>query len=174
MSKSACIGFAFVLSGLAGLSSAALAQDNVMKTCGDKWRVAKETNVTGGQTWTQFLAKCRTDTAAAAPALAPATSPATAPAPAATAPAPASAVAPAKPATPDKPAIAAAPAKPAVYPSAISSKFSSEKSYRARQKTCSEQYRANKANDANGGQRWLEKGGGYWSQCNKRLKETRA
>ena len=156
MSKSACIGFAFVFLGLVGLSSSAVAQDNVMKTCGDKWRAAKETSATGGQTWTQFLAKCRIDTTAAAAA-------------GVNTPGKAAASA-----TPDKPASGAVPARPAVYPSAISPKFASEKPYRARQKTCSEQFQANKAIDGNGGQRWLEKGGGYWSQCNKRLKETRA
>ena len=162
MSKSACIGFAFVFLGLAGLSSSAVAQDNVMKTCGDKWRAAKETSATGGQTWTQFLAKCRIDTTAAAAA--GVNTPGKA----------AASATPDKPATLDKPASGAAPARPAVYPSAISPKFASEKPYRARQKTCSEQFQANKATDGNGGQRWLEKGGGYWSQCNKRLKETRA
>jgi hypothetical protein len=37
-------------------------------------------------------------------------------------------------------------------------------------KTCADQYKANKATNANGGMKWIEKGGGYWSECNKRLK----
>ena len=34
--------------------------------------------------------------------------------------------------------------------------------------TCFEQYNANKANNANGGMKWIQKGGGgYYSECNK-------
>ena len=33
--------------------------------------------------------------------------------------------------------------------------------------TCLDQYNANKAN---GGLNWIQKGGGYYSECNKRLK----
>ncbi len=159
MSRAGWLGFVFAVL-MAGSGVSALAQDNVMKICGDKWRVAKESSATSGQTWMQFLAKCRTETAAiVAPAASskPVASIAETPAPAS-----------------EKPAVATAPGKPAVYPGAIASKFASEKPYRARQKTCSEQYQANKASGDNGGQRWLEKGGGYWSECNKRLKQTRA
>lgn len=159
MSRAGWLGLVFA--GLmAGSGVSAFAQDNVMKICGDKWRIAKESSAKSGQTWMQFLAKCRTETAAtAAPAASakPVASIAETPAPAS-----------------EKPAVATAPGKPAVYPGAIASKFASEKPYRARQKTCSEQYQANKASGDNGGQRWLEKGGGYWSECNKRLKQTRA
>ena len=159
MSRAGWLGFVFAVL-MAGSGVSALAQDNVMKICGNKWRVAKESSATSGQTWMQFLAKCRTETAAiVAPAASskPVASIAETPAPAS-----------------EKPAVATAPGKPAVYPGAIASKFASEKPYRARQKTCSEQYQANKASGDNGGQRWLEKGGGYWSECNKRLKQTRA
>ena|ERR1700752_3518584 len=58
----------------------------------------------------------------------------------------------------------------AVFPNAVDSKYSSEKPGRARRKTCLDQYKANKASNANGGLRWLQKGGGYYSQCVKRLK----
>lgn len=162
MSRSGWFGFVFA-GLLAGSGVSAFAQDNVMKTCGDKWRVAKENSATSGQSWTQFLAKCRTETAALAAPAAP------------TRPAATIAETPAAPVTPaaGKPAPAAGSGKPAVYPGAIASKFASEKPYRVRQKTCSEQYQANKASGDNGGQRWLEKGGGYWSECNKRLKAAR-
>jgi hypothetical protein len=36
--------------------------------------------------------------------------------------------------------------------------------------TCLDQYNANKAGNTNGGLHWIQKGGGYYSQCNKRLK----
>lgn len=67
---------------------------------------------------------------------------------------------------------AAAPATPstAVFPTGIAPEFASEKPARARMKTCQKQYNANKAANANGGLKWIQKGGGYWSECNKRLK----
>jgi hypothetical protein len=58
----------------------------------------------------------------------------------------------------------------AVFPSKISSKYSKETPGKARLHTCVDQYNANKAKNANGGMKWIEKGGGYWSECNKKLK----
>ena len=55
-----------------------------------------------------------------------------------------------------------------VFPTAVDSKYSSEKPGRARRKTCLDQYKANKANNTNGGLKWLQKGGD--SQCVKKLK----
>ena len=34
----------------------------------------------------------------------------------------------------------------------------------------SDQWKANKAANTTGGMKWIEKGGGYWSECNKKLK----
>jgi hypothetical protein len=65
---------------------------------------------------------------------------------------------------------APATAQTPVFPSAIDAKFEKEKPARARLHTCATQYKANKANNANGGLKWVQKGGGYWSQCNKKLK----
>jgi hypothetical protein len=59
---------------------------------------------------------------------------------------------------------------PAVFPSEISPKYASEKPGIARLRTCSDQFAANKAVNANGGLRWIQKGGGYWSECSKHLK----
>ena len=36
--------------------------------------------------------------------------------------------------------------------------------------TCVDQYNANKATNANGGLKWIQKGGGYYSECSKKLK----
>ena len=36
--------------------------------------------------------------------------------------------------------------------------------------TCLDQYNTNKTNNGNAGLKWIEKGGGYYSECNKRLK----
>jgi len=57
-----------------------------------------------------------------------------------------------------------------VFPKAISPKYSQESPGKARMHTCLDQYRANKASNANAGLKWIEKGGGYYSQCNRRLK----
>jgi hypothetical protein len=58
----------------------------------------------------------------------------------------------------------------AVFPGAISAKYSGDSPGKARMHTCLDQYHANKASDANGGLRWIAKGGGYYSECNRRLK----
>jgi hypothetical protein len=63
-----------------------------------------------------------------------------------------------------------AKASSAVYPKTIDSKYSKESPGKARLKTCTDQYNANKVKNANGGMKWIEKGGGYWSACNKALK----
>src|ERR1700733_7484234 len=72
------------------------------------------------------------------------------------------------------PAAAPAPAPVsvgnAVFPSAVSSKYSSDSAGKARMLTCLDQYHANKTSNGNGGLRWIQKGGGYYSECNKRLK----
>jgi hypothetical protein len=63
----------------------------------------------------------------------------------------------------------------AVFPSAISDKYSNEKPEQARQRTCLDQYMANKATNGNDGLVWQHKGAGYYSECKKRLqiKKTR-
>jgi hypothetical protein len=57
-----------------------------------------------------------------------------------------------------------------VFPSAVSPKSSKESAGKARLHTCLDQYNANKASNGNGGLVWIAKGGGYYSQCNRRLK----
>ena len=61
-------------------------------------------------------------------------------------------------------------ASTAVFPTAVDPKFAKETPAKARLHTCSAQYQANKKTNANGGLTWIVKGGGYWSECNKRLK----
>jgi len=64
----------------------------------------------------------------------------------------------------------AAPAGPAVFPSAVDPKYSKESAGKGRMHTCVDQYNANKAANANGGLKWIQKGGGYYSECTKKLK----
>jgi hypothetical protein len=56
------------------------------------------------------------------------------------------------------------------FPSAIANKYSDETPGKARMHTCLDQYYANKDADTLGGLRWIQKGGGFYSLCNARLK----
>lgn len=132
-----------------------------MQECSAKYKAAKEAGTLGGMKWNDFRkAQCGAD-ATAAPAAS--TTPPAAPAvPTATSPKPTAA----------KPSLTPAPAAPAnaVFPSAVSPKYSGESAGKARMQTCLDQYRANKATGGNGSLKWIEKGGGYYSECNRRLK----
>jgi hypothetical protein len=134
-----------------------------MKECSAKYKAAQSAGTLNNMKWNDFRkAECGTDASAA-----PAATPAAAPAPATPAPAPAKQ---AKTAPAPKPAAPPAAAGNAVFPSAVSSKYSSESAGKARMHTCLDQYNANKTSNANGGLTWIQKGGGYYSECNKRLK----
>ncbi len=193
MTRASCAGlFAWLFIFLVFAPGPAFAQgaaridnatpENLMKICGDQWRAMKETEAARGTTWPQYLARCRAE--AAQPRAQADAAPA---APRATG----SSVSGAKP----QPSAQGSPqvsqqasaqsgglsgglsgeTTPAlVFPSQVSAKFASERPQRARQKTCSVQFQANKAANANGGLRWVEKGGGYWSKCNAHLKQARA
>jgi hypothetical protein len=58
----------------------------------------------------------------------------------------------------------------AVFPSAIAPKYSGVAPDKGRTLTCADQFSANKATNANGGLKWIEMGGGYYSECVSRLK----
>jgi hypothetical protein len=143
-----------------------------MKECSDKYKAAQAAG--NKLKWNDFRkAECAAD-ATAAPAATPAAAPAATPAaPAAkqtetAKPAEPKVKAAAKPAEAPKPA--AAPSGNAVFPNAVDPKYSSESAGKQRMHTCLDQYNANKANNGNGGLKWIEKGGGYYSECNKHLK----
>ena len=150
---------ALMTMGLAGAPASAL----TMKECSAKYQDAKKANTLKGQKWNDFRkANCADDDASENDAAAAVTD---TPAPAAT---PAATTAGKPAATPA--AKPAGKAKAAVFPKAVSTKYSDETAGRARLKTCADQYNANKAANANGELKWIEKGGGYWSQCNTKLK----
>ncbi|WPP04078.1 hypothetical protein [Methylocella tundrae] len=142
------------------------AAESVRKECSQKYQAAKAAGTLNGQAWPQFYSQCAAEAKGAAPAATPAATPAAAPAPAAPPPPPAAPPA----ANPLKPAPAPAAVGNAVFPSAVSAAYANEKPGKARMKTCLDQYNANKATNANGGLKWIQKGGGYYSQCNARLK----
>jgi hypothetical protein len=145
------------------------AQALTAQECSAKYQAAKTAGTLSGQKWNDFRkAQCGADaTPAATPAAAAPAAPA---APKATEAKPAEA----KPAEakPKKEAATtpAAPSGPAVFPSAVDTKYSKESEGKARMHTCVDQYNANKAANANGGLKWIQKGGGYYSECTKKLK----
>ncbi len=166
MTIQAKIVCAIALSGFAAFAAMSPAQALTAQECSAKYQAAKTAGTLAGQKWNDFRkAQCGTDAAAATPAAAPAAAPA--PAPAA-----ASAAAPKKEAKKEAaPAAApAAPSGPAIFPSAVDPKYSKESEGKARMHTCVDQYNANKAGNANGGLKWIQKGGGYYSECTKKLK----
>jgi len=155
MLRSALIATAVLLAG--GMAFTAPAQALTMKECSVKFNDAKTAGTLGTMTWNEFRkAQCGADAtpAAATPAAVPAPTTAAKPAPAPTMAA--------------KPAPAAA--GDAIFPTAISPKYSSESAGKQRMHTCLDQYNANKASNGNGGLKWIQKGGGYYSQCNAKLK----
>ena len=74
---------AALAAGLLFAGSGAPRAESVMGACASQWKQAEAAGTTGGQTWPQFLAGCRTHVSSGfAPAPTPASAPAPAPAPA--------------------------------------------------------------------------------------------
>lgn len=143
---------AIAASAVAALVASAPAQALTAQECGAKYQAAKKDGSLGTMKWNDFRkAQCG---AAAAPAAAPA--------------APAEPKQAAKEAAPA--AAPALPAGPAVYPNAVDPKYAKETPGKARLHTCVDQYNANKTTNGNGGLKWIQKGGGYYSECTKKLK----
>ena len=150
-SKLLCV---IAASGVVAFIASAPAQALTSQECSAKYQAAKKDGTLGGMKWNDFRkAQCGAE---ATPAAAPA-----APPPPATT-------------TAKKEAPAAAPMPMpmgnAVFPNAVDPKYAKETAGKARMHTCVDQYHANQANNGNGGLKWIQKGGGYWSECNKRLK----
>ncbi|MFT9408875.1 hypothetical protein [Acetobacter fabarum] len=150
-------GLAALLLGCATALSLPSAHAMTVKECHEKFKEAKTANTLKGQSFKEFKASsCDV-----------ATTPASAAPKAATPATPASAEAP-KPAK----SVAATEVAPsnATLPSTVAPQYAKLSAGKARMQTCLDQYNANKASNANGGLKWIEKGGGYYSVCNKRLK----
>jgi hypothetical protein len=122
------------------------------RECSAKYQAAKTAGTLNGMKWNEFRKTECGAQATAAPAPVIAAAPAPSPVPA--------------------PTRSAAPVTigNAVFPSAINPRYSSQSAGKARMETCLDQYRANKANNANGGLKWIQRGGGYYSECSRRLK----
>ena len=114
------------------------------KECSEKYNAAKTGGTLGTTTWNEFRKAQCGDTVATPPATTAA-----------------------KPVV--KPA-ATTTTGGAVFPKSIDAKYAGESAGKARMHTCRDQYQANKTTNGNGGHKWIEKGGGYYSLCNKSLK----
>ncbi len=162
---------AVLAAGLASVPAHAM----TAKECHAAFQSAKKGGTLNGQSYKAFkAASCGSETAEAAPVTtaAPATAAA---APTTTAPVTTGKANPPDSSVAGTKAPIASKSAPVtsgnvVFPTAVSSQFSSLSAGKARMKTCVAQYNANKANGGNGSLKWIQKGGGYWSQCNSRLK----
>jgi len=120
-----------------------------MAECSTKYQAAKTANTLKGQKWNDFRkAECGASAADDD-----------------TVPAPTEATYTSEPA---KPSVAAP--KGVSFPKAISPKFATETPAKGRMHTCLEQYYANKDANTLGGLKWIQKGGGFYSLCNAKLK----
>jgi hypothetical protein len=160
-----------IMCTLAGASFAALlaaapAQALTAQECSAKYQAAKTAGTLNGEKWNDFRKTQCGAAAAATPTAAPAATPTAAPA------APKAAEAKSKKPSTASPAAtpAIAPTGNAVFPTAVDPKYSKETAGKARMHTCVDQYNANKTSNGNGGMKWIQKGGGYYSECNRRLK----
>ena len=143
-------------SAFAAFAATAPAQALSMQECSAKYKAAKAAGDV--QKWNDFRkAQCGAD---ATPVAAPAAEPAAPPPP----------VAEAKPKAAAPAAAPALPSGPAVFPIGLNPKYAQESAGKARMHTCLDQYNANKATNGNADLKWIMKGGGYYSECNKRLK----
>ena len=147
---------AVAASGFAAFVATAPAQALTTQECSAKYQAAKTAGSLNGQKWNDFRkAQCSADaTPMAAPAAAPPPPP----------------MAQAKPKAAPAPAPMAMPSGPAIFPMAVNPKYSQESAGKGRMHTCVDQYNANKETNGNAGMKWIQKGGGYYSECNKRLK----
>jgi hypothetical protein len=126
--------FTVLLLGAIALQNTS-AQALSMHECSVKYRAAKHAGTLNGMKWNEFRkTQCGTEATAAPPP--PAAQPTTAAA---------------------KPFSEPVAVGNAVFPNAVSPKYSGESAGKARRETCLDQYRANKANNANGGLKWIQR-----------------
>ena len=123
-----------------------------MKECGETYRTAKEGGTLNGMDWAAFRKeKCATSAVESVSADAVKTAP--------------------QPKKETGAAVAPTLAPAGVtFPTTLAAEFKTEKPAKARMKTCLQGYRGNKEAGTLNGLRWIQKGGGYYSLCNARLK----
>ena len=158
----------FVLAGIVLAAAVAVspAQALTMQQCSAKYKAAQTAGTLNGMKWNDFRKANCGPTASATP---------TASSSAATSSMSAASGEPTvanteNAAEPKAPAANVAVPRGVPFPKAIASKYGSETPAKGRMHTCLDQYRLNKTNNALGGLKWIQKGGGYYSLCNARLK----
>lgn len=149
-----------LIAGTIGLGSPDAAFALSTKECSAKYKAAKDAGTLGTMKWNDFRkAECAAGDAPAAPekkAETPKAEP--------------------KKAEKKEAAKLATPkisTGGVIFPTKVDAKFAKENAFKQRLHTCSEQWQANKAagGGGNGNLRWVQKGGGYWPQCNAHLKQ---
>jgi hypothetical protein len=127
--------------GLTAGSASAL----TMKECSAKYKIAQKDGSLKGMKWNDFRkAQCGAD-ATAEPDVPEAAN--------------------------EEPEKATVPAPSGVkFPTAVDAKYSSESPGKARMHTCVDAYHANKNANTLNGLKWIQKGGGFYSLCNAKLK----
>lgn len=162
MFRSVSICSAAALAAALSFGMSAPAEALTMKECSAKYQAAKEADTLKGMKWNDFRkAECADDDASEADAAAAEkaeTKPAEKPTAGQKTP-PASTTAGAPKTTGGKVA----------YPTTVSDKYNAETPGKARMHTCLDQYRANKEKGVEQ-PNWIAKGGGYYSECNTKLK----
>ncbi|TPI13356.1 hypothetical protein FJW06_14370 [Mesorhizobium sp. B4-1-3] len=132
--------------------SASPASALTMKECGETYRAAKEGGTLNGMDWATFRKeKCATSAAESVSSESSET---------------------AEQQKKDTSAAVAPTVAPAgvTFPTTLAAEFKTEKPAKARMKTCLQGYHDNKEAGTLNGLRWIQKGGGYYSLCNARLK----
>ena len=159
------------LAVIGSLSLASPASALSMKDCSAKYKAAQAAGTLNGMKWNDFrAAQCGADATADTTA-----------APATTAPAKTKTTTTAAKADVDEPDAANPPAKEppkattvapsgVTFPKAVSAKYASETPGKGRFHTCVDAYNDNKAKNSLNGLNWIQKGGGYYSLCNTKLK----
>ncbi|HVZ04489.1 hypothetical protein [Hyphomicrobium sp.] len=127
--------------GAAAILTAGPSSALTTKECSAKYQSAKSAGTLNGKSWNEFR---KTECSGAAAAT--------------------------ETKTKSKPVTATRSSGGAVFPKAVDPKYAKESAGRARMHTCLDQYKANKATNSNGGMKWIQKGGGYYSKCNAALK----
>lgn len=141
----------FVISAVIGIWSACPASAMTLKECSAKFQEAKNAGSLNGRNWYAFRsAECAIEMGSRKDADAQ----------------PTIDVAAAKVAAPSSAAAGMA------FPDAIDPKYASEKPAKARLHTCAASYRTHKKEGTLNGLRWIQKGGGFYSLCNRKLKKS--
>ncbi len=119
------------------------------KACGEKYQTAKADGSIGGRKWLEFR---RIECGIGAK-----TSQVRQPAPVVT-----------------SEAVASELLRRVAFPGEVAGEFSDQKPAQQRMRTCLKSYHANKQAGTLAGLRWVQKGGGYYSQCTAKLKAIKA